>query len=99
MRAGDLGRSLMSGDRGLSAYVSWGGAPEDRGEVNVSECESNYDEGVRFGRLIMPQNFELPSADSPLEAPFGLIEKKQEHGKREKLLNLEKGEVCNENQN
>ena len=52
MRAGDLGRSLMSGDRGLSAYVSWG-APEDGVEINVSACENNYDEGVRFGQLIM----------------------------------------------
>ena len=46
VRAGDLGRSLMSGDRGLSAYVSWGGASEDGVEINVSACKSNYDESV-----------------------------------------------------
>ena len=86
MRAGDLGRSLMSGDRGLSAYVSWGGAPEDGVEVNVGACESNYDEGVRFGQLMMRENFELPSADSPLEAPFGWIEKNKSMAKEKNCL-------------
>ena len=95
------GLGALSDERGSGplSLRELGGIPEDGVEVNVGACESNYDEGVRFGQLMMRENFELPSADSPLEAPFGWIEKKQEHGKREKLLNLEKGEVCNENQN